>query len=588
VLSYLFDHVPWLAPLLAWSVAITVAMVVVSIPAHFFLSPFFRMVRRAAAFACLKLRRQQEQRSEARIKTLNERVDAFSNDNLLKRLQGVKQSLRAEISASLRRPVKALRKQMEARHARLQKLSTEASQLRQAIVALRPPSSSQMEIPEVGIMLSETVRFRRARIRLIVTSVLLTALIFVNTGMLSQILRELNIIPPSYIVFGVPLSYFLALLITLVESGLGFWHSTLRPHNAREESNERDDKLYYGPWLVGIMAFGVAIVEGFFYSRIAPPSRAQVVIIPIVAYEIPQTDIFFIWGFLLVMTLFGLGNTWYRAYSDAAESSSPRKLSKELGRIRSQLKKYAEEVTLALRALEQAEKESKEDSGGALIEDAVQRLRDELDRLDRQEAADVKKDETALTRTEVFQLANGAGLWLCLSLVLTLVLVDLGLQCFRVLSPDLDDWLYWALAGAQAGAFLTAGLLLASGEIVIRGEAGGRVEAPFWSRIMGIGITSLLIGIYLVVVLTVARERGIRLIWTCDFLLGAVQLAAAYKMAPLLGLMQLFFERLGVALADAGELLVRAGALTVLAIVTVMELLVRLLATPMRAIWRLR
>jgi hypothetical protein len=55
------------------------------------------------------------------------------------------------------------------------------------------------------------------------------------------------------------------------------------------------------------------------------------VTIPIVNYGVPEPDIFFIWGFLLVMTLFLLGLMWYRAFSSVLHGSAPRKLYKTLG-----------------------------------------------------------------------------------------------------------------------------------------------------------------------------------------------------------------------------------------------------------------
>jgi hypothetical protein len=224
------------------------------------------------------------------------------------------------------------------------------------------------------------------------------------------------------------------------------------------------------------------------------------------------------------------------------------------------------------------------DSGGTVDRTALEELRKELDRLESQAGRAAAAQERDLTVTEVLQLANAAGFWICLSLVTGGTLVLLGLDSFHGLLAGLDERFYWFLAVGQVLAFFGAGVLLASGEVVVKADAGVKVEAPPWARMFGIAVAALLIVTYLWLMLSSPRASGTALILACDFLVGVLMAAAGYKLTPLLGVASLWFQRVKAVLAGLAEFLVRVVLALLLGIATVLEFIVRLLAAPIQAI----
>src|SRR5262249_23322562 len=128
---------------------------------------------------------------------------------------------------------------------------------------------------------------RVAIMQFVIGTAVLLGVLFVNTGMLSQIIRDLGYIPQSLQFVGIPLYYILAFLIAVVEAGFGFVHGVM------SDPDEGDSKIHFGAILAGLASIGIAVVEGFFYSRMAP-DRQQTLTIPFINYSMPQTDVLFL------------------------------------------------------------------------------------------------------------------------------------------------------------------------------------------------------------------------------------------------------------------------------------------------------
>ncbi len=127
-------------------------------------------------------------------------------------------------------------------------------------------------------------------------------LISVNTGMLSQILLELGIVPANLRFLGLSLHFVFALLLTVVEAGIGFMHAVTKstdPH-----------RLSLSSVLAVVGGFAIACVEGFFYSRIGAQSEIsdRLSRLTVFGANFTSEEIFFLWGLLLVLTLFGFGS----------------------------------------------------------------------------------------------------------------------------------------------------------------------------------------------------------------------------------------------------------------------------------------
>ncbi|MBI3952084.1 MAG: hypothetical protein HY314_16680 [Acidobacteria bacterium] len=197
-----------------------------------------------------------------------------------------------------------------------------------------------------------------------------------------------------------------------------------------------------------LFAVIVACVEGFFYSRIAPST--DTFRFPFLNYEMPQSHLFFFWGFVLVMCLFILGFIGFEACATILRGSKSGTLRREISKLQKRHERYARAVKQSQEALNEA-KTTTDGADKILQGPAVngESLRQELDRVWKQVEAIkgaapewAKDKEAALTRTEVHQLAQTGGLWLTLALVGVVVMTKTGLNSFEAFYPELASR-YW-------------------------------------------------------------------------------------------------------------------------------------------------
>jgi hypothetical protein len=144
--------------------------------------------------------------------------------------------------------------------------------------------------------------------KLRLSGILLFGLMLVNTGMLSQILRDLGVVPATMTFAGISLSYVFAFILTLAEAGLGVVHGATHD---KEPNKPFRWSAFIWPTFMMALAFIIACVEGFFYSRIA--SGGAVFTVPFIKFAIPKINLLFLWGFVLMMTLFSLGSISFKA-----------------------------------------------------------------------------------------------------------------------------------------------------------------------------------------------------------------------------------------------------------------------------------
>jgi len=165
---------------------------------------------------------------------------------------------------------------------------------------------------------------------LIFSSVVLIASIAVNIAMLSQILRDLELIPEELHFASLPLTSVFAALLTVVEAGIGFLHSAAREHAAKS-----DRSLSVGVIATFAAAATIAFVEGFFYSRIGsiPGDKKLIFDVPFLGTQTTWESVFFLWGFVLVMTLFAFGLLFHRATATIVRFGTARRLAANLKRL---------------------------------------------------------------------------------------------------------------------------------------------------------------------------------------------------------------------------------------------------------------
>src|SRR5262249_26081007 len=162
----------------------------------------------------------------------------------------------------------------------------------------------------------------------IFSSALALGCIAVNVGMLQQIIEGIGLIPPDKQYFGVALSTVLAGLITVVETGVGFFLGAAYSHATHQEGRRLTSGVIVSSGLAGAMA----LVEGFFYSQIAasPSGPQQTFHIPFIDARMTQEDLFFIWGAALVTSLMLFGLWFHTSLETVLRTRTPRTLRRQL------------------------------------------------------------------------------------------------------------------------------------------------------------------------------------------------------------------------------------------------------------------
>jgi hypothetical protein len=150
---------------------------------------------------------------------------------------------------------------------------------------------------------------RRARIHLVVSTILLACLTAIHTGMLSQIFGHLNFFPRSLELHRGELRYVFAAVLTLAEAGIGFLYGVLSDRDPQRCNSER--RFTVAPLRALLLGGVMALFEGSFYDLIGRDKGLSVFL------DIPFEWVFFAWGVVLVMTLFGLSSVCYRALVEA-------------------------------------------------------------------------------------------------------------------------------------------------------------------------------------------------------------------------------------------------------------------------------
>jgi uncharacterized protein YukE len=546
--DFLFQEVPWLRAVLAWSIAVLAVLLILTIPAYFIFWPFFQRAARQLAKYLEDLAKRLEENRSKRAERLTHAADEFLKDGGLWQFKSDGEGRWSAFVHRLVRVLKRLRKPVGKTAGSLAKLYNEVSALQQKLLQSQVAKlQAPVELPESEEAIESTEELRLAWGRIVIVLVLLLGLMSVNTGMLSQILRDLGVVPAMMTFAGIPLAYIFALLLTLIEAGIGVAHGIMK-------RSVKSNGLPIWPTLLTLFALIVAFVEGFFYSRIADP--AATVSLPFFNYEMLQSHLFFLWGFVLVMVLFTLGFIGYGSYDRILRGSKSRTLRREMNKLRKQHERYARAVKRSEQALNKA-KEAAADADKLLQgpADNGESVRQELDRVWKQvealksAAPEWAEDkEAALTRTEVHHYALIGGVWLTFALLGVVLMIYTGLSSFAAFYPALERRLLGILAVTVAVAFIGVGFLLGMGETVVQGgesEQRRRVwAAPRFSRWLAYAVGGLLVAIHITLFFAVAWPMGLGGVWFLNLVIGLLLIAASYQLSPLFNVVPLLFRRL--------------------------------------------
>jgi hypothetical protein len=581
--EFLFQQLPWAKPVLAWLVISIAILILAAVPSYLVFWPLARTLHDQLGKLASWLTIRHAQQSADRRRAINEATELYATDHLLIHLVTTGRSVWGRLSSEAALAAQQVKKAIDDAQKSLHDLVAAVPTIQEKLLSLETFFPS--ELPVVGDtqgLKTDMFKLRVARMQFGVAFFLVVALVVVNTGMLSQILGGL--ISGSLAVLGIPLFYILAVLITIAESGLGFAHGVF----ADAESASGAPKISLAAIILVVFGVGIAVVEGFFYSRIHQ-NRTDTVTIPFVNYNLAQTDIYFIWGFLLVMTLFVLGLITYRARVKTLYQTSAERVRKELERLTMDVQRWSDVVRsagdLAARAQEQAkgEKLTAIYSSGA---EAVQKLIQEMSGL--QDPEWTKNTAVKLGAGDMSSLGLQAAVWTIFALLAAAIVTScsvIALVEFGAV-PSLPFALL--IAGAEAVLLAIAGFLFSNAEIIVDANRNTKIVAPIWSRILGGGLLGVIEATNLIILFAVAIRMRAGFVWASNILAGLGLFAAAYQLSPLLGLAAL---KVRILVALALELLatvVRCCVRFVEAIAALAEQLFASLASPVEHIFRRR
>ena len=494
--GFVAQHVPWFWAALAWSLAILGLIAVASIPAYFLLYPITTNVRRGVSSYLSRLVSKQSAARERRRRAVEALIEDFRDNSgityVSERLTRVEAALGSfsEITRTLK-PQLARVSDLERAFERVSENLTE-SVLKAAPAFPNLPAADQLPAQHGSL--------RTAKVRLFVSSMILIALIAVNTGMLGQILRDLGFIPHDLTYFGIPLYLVFAFMLTLVEAGLGYVHTAGKP------TPDEASRFALWPLIAACFAVVMACVEGFFYSQVAP-SKNSLVDLPI-GSQIKQGTLFFLWGATLVLVLFGLGAIWSASLERIARSADHlpafvRRLSRYrekfdaacagAGRGAGRLREEVEAIRRDLRAAAQ--------ETTSLVA-SVGELRDGVTSANPVDAITPRQ----LTTAEAHHFTSLAGMW-CILTVLSLFLVTAsGLYAF---APYIGLRAALLVSVGLAACFLILGLLLPRGELLLDGTRNRRliVSGSFWKRKTGVTFVVLVVTAFAILLWRVGVTR---------------------------------------------------------------------------------
>ncbi|HLG54937.1 MAG TPA: hypothetical protein VI485_06375 [Vicinamibacterales bacterium] len=566
LVSELLD-IPWFRMSLLVIIGFSALVVALMLPMYFVIWPFLRRIRAELAAFTAKLAGSFRDDRRARRERLDTRADEFLTDSELQRVvassRWVEHSAAVRAMRRLRKPVGRSAKAITATGRAVAELATHLRQVNINTAQALPEVSSAAELVE------SHAGYRRAWLTLVASVVLLVGLMTVNTTLTSTILPAIGVVSPSVQFGGIGLATFIAFLLASTEAGVGLCHAATKD----------PDRFKLWPYFFLGLALVISMFDGWAFSQIG--QAANVFFVPLIGYEMRQSDLFFLFGLGITWTLFGLGALAFESGTAVLGGRRGDLLKGALRRLRTMHDKYAKSVQKATVALQDAGpaiatgEKHLNGPGGENVAASLDALRREVEEM--RTADPVGLHRGRLQRTEVWQLANYAGMWFVgalLGLVVMIVMSSNRLESVVTASVE------WGLAIGQSLVCVCAGSLLHAGEtmVVRRGPDENHrpvVSGSMLSRVIAYVMMGALLAMY--VVLAVVSGRG----WLIN-IVGAVSLAAAgYVLMPLLGVMSLWFGKWWIAIVSAAAAVVLFLLRVVRAVVVVLESIARLFAGPL-------
>lgn len=563
------QYVPWLWPVAAWCLAALVLVALISLPAYLIFFPLLRNLRVALSGWLADLTARHASRRQARLARRDESLNELRTDSAVTVMSSSSRELKGAI-ARLRVDSDRLRKALVSVAAAPASITRAAAQINDAVSTPPPP------IPRVPAALelnNQAAKIRLAWVRIAITTVLLLAIMSVNTGMLGEILKDLSIVPAELTFFGIHLYLVFAFILTLVEAGLGYAHTTSKA------GPDEPERLPVMPLLIVLFACVIACVEGFFYSQVAP-NKGELANLPF-GIPVTQATLFFGWGAALVMALFTLGSIW----SDSVETIARAK--NYLPAVTAAVTKHTERISGAHQRTQQAAQATQ-----SVLSDAVATVNTltanatnaakEVDATNRLllDTAERTGETRNATLSDIRQLVLNAGLCACALAIAGYILFALSTYAFAQSYPSMVLGAGWAGAALVAVSAII-GLLFPRNSMFVGGNGPQRailIGNQWWTPAVVVGALALL----------PVAAYGLRsrpaiyqiVVWLVVAALMAAVAAATSQTAALAGPIRLWFTGIFGAIITAAEFVARMLMYAFRGIVMVLDFLALLFAAP--------
>lgn len=529
------QHAAWVWPIVAFCVAVIAVIAVLAIPAYFVFYPLIRRVHESVSAYLSGLKQRHLAARESRAESFVVLLDEFRGDAGITVLRQI--DARAE--AAYRHLIDVANNVNSSLRRFLDAPTTFQRSAAPLLDVSAQPAPTFPSIPTADQLSVQHAMLRTAKVRLLVSSVILLALIGVNTGMLGQILRDLGFIPHDLVYLGVPLYLVFAFILTLAEAGLGYIHTATRP-----TPNEPERVAVWPVIAIGLAAV-IACVEGFFYSQVAPNKEGFIGLPG--GYQVHQTSLFFLWGAALVMVLFGLGMIWSTSLECISQSAAHFP-----GLVR-RLIRHREKFAMASERADRAATHFRQTIDGTrqALDSGTERARALVQEVDNIRTMPPDSPEAIqphqLTRVDAHHFMHLSGLWLITAALSILIASMITRFAVRATFSYLSDTASLFGGLAIVAAFVVLGALLPRGEVLLEGTGARRkvVSGSPWRdrAAMGMGI---LISLLFALILWRARtSRYSIVLWLVSYVVGASSAAAVSQAVSTSKGLRLWFKTCG-------------------------------------------
>lgn len=396
-------------------------------------------------------------------------------------------------------------------------------------------------------------RIRMARRNWLIYSFLLVALLLINTIMMSQILKGLQV--GLVRLWGsLWLYHVIGFLVTVIEAGLGaIWDGLDSKENksgAPHEGQERRNRImFYGTLGIAVM---LACVEGFFYSRYGIVDAPDEISLFGVTLTLMHALGFL--GVALPLILFALGHLWHRSLGIMTEKTALTRLKKDLNTCRRSSEAVQGRLPALQEVLKGAQVES-EHTVGKLphfrkdadqeVVIAIQALQQTLENLPN---ALQKQGSVGglMSDSEIWRQVRRGKSLILLTLLMGGLSIWLSQETIGRLFPDLNEELTLLLGIIQVLLWLSVGVLLRPTERIVDEQKNIVGGASPWS------IAPLLLAIAVLLVVNgyildqYAIPNAMGLVWGIVMVIQMVFLVLGSEVPEMMGIVRYWLSLLWI------------------------------------------